>query len=108
MISVIGSKISLAAHVAKQGSRNFGLFAPAAQKASDPIQALFVEKIQEYRKKSGPEGATVDASEASKAELQAELDKVAKSYGGGPGVDMTSFPEIKFAEPTVEPINIAQ
>ena len=34
--------------------------------------------------------------------------QVAKSYGGGPGVDMTSFPEMKFSEPVVEPINIAQ
>lgn len=29
-------------------------------------------------------------------ELQQELGKVARHYGGGPGVDMTKFPEIKF------------
>ena len=68
----------------------------------------------------------VDATAATNAELQAELDKVtrsnktnifvnskdnyfqiAKNYGGGSGVDMTAFPELKFSEPTLDPINIA-
>jgi len=50
----------------------------------------------------------VDATEKTKLDLQAELDKVAKAYGGGAGVDMSAFPEFKFEEPTVDPINIAQ
>jgi F-type H+-transporting ATPase subunit 6 len=33
------------------------------------------------------------------------LDKLAKQYGGGEGVDMTKFPEFKFQEPKVDPIN---
>ena len=36
------------------------------------------------------------------------LLQVAKSYGGGAGVDMTSFPEFKFTDPVVDPINISQ
>jgi len=32
--------------------RNFGICVPAAQKASDPIQQLFVDKIREYKQKS--------------------------------------------------------
>lgn len=32
--------------------RNFGIAAPAMQKVSDPIQALFLNKVQEYRSKS--------------------------------------------------------
>ena len=50
----------------------------------------------------------VDATESTQLELQNELDKVAKAYGGGAGIDMTAFPELKFEEPTIDPINIAQ
>lgn len=32
--------------------RNIGITAPALQKASDPIQQLFVDKIREYNQKS--------------------------------------------------------
>lgn len=32
--------------------RNVGILAPALQKASDPIQQLFVDKLREYQKKS--------------------------------------------------------
>ena len=38
---------------------------------------------------------------------QAELDKVAKAFGGGPGIDMTAFPDLKFVDPAVDPINIS-
>lgn len=33
--------------------RNFGVAAPALQKVSDPIQQLFLDKVREYRQKSG-------------------------------------------------------
>lgn len=33
-------------------NRNIGVFAPCLQKASDPIQQLFVDKIREYKQKS--------------------------------------------------------
>ena len=66
----------------------------------------------------------VDATPATEAELQNELDKVqfnwvevenisyfnfqvAKAYGGGAGVDMTAFPELTFGEPIIDPINIS-
>ena len=58
-------------------------------------------------KKAAAKGSMVDASEATQLELQAELDKVAKAYGGGAGVDMTAFPELSFEELTVDPINVA-
>ena len=32
--------------------RNLGISAPVLQKASDPIQQLFVDKIREYKSKS--------------------------------------------------------
>lgn len=39
--------------------------------------------------------------------MKTELDRVAKQYGGGEGVDMTKFPDFKFEEPKVDPINAA-
>jgi F-type H+-transporting ATPase subunit 6 len=38
--------------IKQQASRNFGATAVVAQKATDPIQQLFVDKIREYAKKS--------------------------------------------------------
>lgn len=32
--------------------RNIGIVAPVLQKASDPIQQLFIDKIREYKSKS--------------------------------------------------------
>jgi len=88
--------------------RCFSVNTPAAAAAADPIQGLFVDKIREYGdKKSKAGGKLVEASKATEAELAAELDKVAKSYGGGAGVDMTAFPDFKFADPQVDPINIS-
>ncbi|GAB0091006.1 ATP synthase-coupling factor 6, mitochondrial [Sergentomyia squamirostris] len=85
-------------------ARNFGISAPAAQKATDPIQALFVKKIQEYKSKSSG-GNLVDASPEVEKELKNELDRVSKQFGGGAGVDMTKFPEFKFEPAKVDPIN---
>jgi len=99
--------VSVLRSVQQVARRNFGVFAPAMQ-ASDPIQSLFVEKVQEYSKKSkAAGGAFVDSTKASEADLTRELEKVAKQYGGGAGVDMTSFPVITFADPVIDPINIA-
>ncbi|XP_021197016.2 ATP synthase-coupling factor 6, mitochondrial [Helicoverpa armigera] len=72
--------------------------------ASDPVQQLFVDKIREYRQKSA-DGKFVDPSPAILKELKAELGKLEKHYGGGPGVDMTAFPDIKFGEPKLDPID---
>ena len=74
-----------------------------AAAASDPIQNLFVDKINQYaQKKKAAGGKLVDATKETEATLQAELDKVAAQYGGGKGVDMTKFPEFKWVEPNVE------
>lgn len=38
---------------ASTGSRrSFGIMAPAMQKATDPIQQLFLDKLREYKTKS--------------------------------------------------------
>ena len=47
-------------------------------------------------------GKFVDATKQTEADLAAELEKVAKNYGGGKGVDMSKFPDFKWAEPAVE------
>ncbi|XP_053613468.1 ATP synthase-coupling factor 6, mitochondrial [Plodia interpunctella] len=76
----------------------------AAQQASDPIQKLFLDKIKEYKQKSSG-GKLVDPSPSIQKELKTELDKLEKQYGGGSGVDMTSFPSLKFDEPKLDPID---
>uniref|UniRef100_A0A2A4JAN6 Uncharacterized protein n=1 Tax=Heliothis virescens TaxID=7102 RepID=A0A2A4JAN6_HELVI len=72
--------------------------------ASDPIQQLFVDKIREYKQKS-PDGALLEPSPAILKEMKAELGKLEKRFGGGPGVDMTAFPDFKFEEPKLDPID---
>ena len=47
-----------------------------------------------YSSASG--GKLVDSNAAVEGQLQKELDKVARQYGGGPGVDMTKFPSLTF------------
>lgn len=53
-------------------------------------------------------GKLVDPSPAIQKELKTELEKLEKQYGGGSGVDMTSFPSFKFDEPKLDPIDEAQ
>ena len=38
----------------------------------------------------------MDSTPQLEKQLQQELDKVAKQYGGGEGVDMTKFPSFSF------------
>lgn len=52
-------------------------------------------------------GKLVDATPDIQREMKTELDRVAKQYGGGEGVDMTKFPDFKFEEPKIDPINAA-
>ena len=49
----------------------------------------------------------MDASKATETALQTELDKVAKAYGGGAGIDMAAFPKLEFKDVEVDPINVA-
>ncbi|GBP32317.1 ATP synthase-coupling factor 6, mitochondrial [Eumeta japonica] len=76
----------------------------AAASATDPIQKLFLDKIREYKSKSGG-GKLVDVSPEIQKELKTELEKLEKQYGGGAGVDMTAFPDFKFDEPKLDPID---
>ncbi|XP_018014572.1 ATP synthase-coupling factor 6, mitochondrial [Hyalella azteca] len=83
--------------------RNYGVSAVCLQKAVDPIQQLFVDKVREYGQKSKSSGGKlVDSTPQVEKQLQQELDKVAKQYGGGAGTDMTKFPSFKFEEPVID------
>merc|ERR1712098_157413 len=75
----------------------------AIRNMKDPIQELFLNSIKAYSTSGGLENA--DA--AAKADLNKELERVAKQYGGAEGEDMSQFPDITFQEVTVDPINIA-
>ncbi|XP_055381363.1 ATP synthase-coupling factor 6, mitochondrial [Condylostylus longicornis] len=90
----------------KEAQRNFGIVAPVLNKVQDPIQQLFLEKLREYKSKSAG-GKLVDASPQIEKELKTELERVAKQYGGGQGVDMTKFPEFKFDDVKLDPISQA-
>lgn len=74
--------------------------------ARDPIQQLFLEKINEYKKKaaSTPDGL-VDADAATKKALQEDAERVRRSFGINPGEEamLTS----KFSDDSfkLDPIN---
>ncbi|XP_033227810.1 ATP synthase-coupling factor 6, mitochondrial [Belonocnema kinseyi] len=91
-ITVLGPKII---------KRNIGITAPALQKATDPIQQLFVDKIREYKSKSSG-GKLVDPTPEIERERKQELEKIVKQFGGDAGTDMTQFPQFKFTDPKVE------
>jgi len=69
----------------------------------DPIQELFLLSIRAYEESGG----LANADAASKAELNAELTRVAKQFGGAEGEDMTEFPSFSFTEEKIDPINIS-
>merc|ERR1712111_200057 len=68
----------------------------------DPIQELFLTSIRAYSSTGGIE----NADPVSKSELNAELTRVAKQFGGVEGEDMTQFPTLNFTDPEVDPINV--
>ncbi|CAG7830693.1 unnamed protein product [Allacma fusca] len=92
----------------RKSGRNLGFTAIVGQKATDPIQNLFVQAIREYDQKSKAAGGKlVEPTPETERELKSELDRVAKIFGGGEGVDMTKFPSFKFQDPQIDPINQA-
>ncbi|XP_011154486.1 ATP synthase-coupling factor 6, mitochondrial [Harpegnathos saltator] len=94
-------KLRLAVNVPKVVKRSFGTNIPALQKATDPIQQLFLDKIREYKSKSAG-GKLVDASPEILKERESELEKLQIIYGGDKGVDMTKFPQFQFVDPPVD------
>ncbi|NP_001079926.1 ATP synthase peripheral stalk subunit F6 L homeolog [Xenopus laevis] len=81
--------------------RNIGLTAIAFNKAKelDPVQKLFVDKIREYNTKSQKAAGPVDAGPEYQKEMNEDISKLQRLYGGG---DLTKFPDFKFEEPKFE------
>ena len=108
MASISRQTLRLASAIKPCIQRNLGSSAILAKAAaSDPIQGLFVEKIREYAtKKKSAGGKLVDSTPEIEANLKNELDRVAKMYGGGAGVDMTKFPDLKWQDPALESLEL--
>ncbi|KAK7495151.1 hypothetical protein BaRGS_00013561 [Batillaria attramentaria] len=120
------TRLGVVRHITQHARRNIGFTAVAAQEAgkgdesapaedkksggpriNDPIQKLFLEKIREYRSKSG-DGKLVDATPEIEARLKGELDKVDHMFKVEQGQDMTKFPRFDFPDPEVESINLGE
>ncbi|XP_030559738.1 ATP synthase-coupling factor 6, mitochondrial [Drosophila novamexicana] len=87
-----------------EARRNIAIVAPALNKASDPIQQLFLDKVREYKQKSAG-GKLVDSNPEIERELKNELERVAKQYGSDGKTDMLKFPEFKFPDVKIDPIS---
>ncbi|EDW66493.2 ATP synthase-coupling factor 6, mitochondrial isoform X1 [Drosophila virilis] len=87
-----------------EARRNIAIVAPALNKASDPIQQLFLDKVREYKQKSAG-GKMVDSNPEIERELKNELERVAKQYGSDGKTDMLKFPEFKFPDVKIDPIS---
>ncbi|XP_028810325.1 ATP synthase peripheral stalk subunit F6, mitochondrial [Denticeps clupeoides] len=81
--------------------RNIGISAVVFNRAKDmdPIQKLFLDKIRDYNTKSKSSGGVVDAGPSYQKNLNEELGKLQRLFGGG---ELTKFPEFKFPEPKLD------
>ncbi|KAH8330274.1 hypothetical protein KR067_000711 [Drosophila pandora] len=87
-----------------EARRNIAIVAPALNKASDPIQQLFLDKVREYKQKSSG-GKLVDPNPEIEREIKNELDRVAKQFGSDGKTDFTKFPDFKFPDVKIDPIS---
>merc|ERR1711887_165552 len=79
--------------------RNLGISAVAYNKVSDPIRGLFLNKLQDYAKKSKAlGGGMVDAGAETEKMLHRELDRLAKA-NGGTAEQLAQFPTFTFKDP---------
>ncbi|KAF6198263.1 hypothetical protein GE061_008010 [Apolygus lucorum] len=99
--------MNVSSNLRVSAKRSFGVCAPALQKVSDPIQQLFLDKLRDYKTKSSG-GKLVDSTPEIEREWKQELGKLAKQYGGSEGADMTKFPDFKFADVKLDPINLQE
>ncbi|XP_070813839.1 ATP synthase-coupling factor 6, mitochondrial [Chaetodon trifascialis] len=90
--SVLRSAVSLTLR------RNIGISAVLFNRAKeiDPVQKLFLDKIRDYSNKSKAAGGIVDAGPTYQKNVNEEVTKLQRLYGGG---DLNKFPDFKFSEP---------
>lgn len=75
----------------------------AASGPIDPIQQLYADKVVQYGSKKKETAAIfVDGTQKDEESLKEELDKIAQTFGGGKGIDMVSFPSLRFKEPSID------
>nr|ABI52809.1 mitochondrial F1F0 ATP-synthase subunit Cf6 [Argas monolakensis] len=87
--------------------RNYGITPVLTQKALDPVQKLFVDKLREYTQKSKMSGDLfVDPNPVIMKEYEDDIKRAEVQYGGGKGIDMTKFPEFKFADPQLDSVSL--
>nr|XP_057938488.1 cytadherence high molecular weight protein 1 [Doryrhamphus excisus] len=67
----------------------------------DPIQRLFLDSIRQYSTGNQITTESVDGDSEYQRALEQEIAKLQRLYGGG---DLTSFPELKFPEPTFDEV----
>ncbi|XP_069745130.1 ATP synthase-coupling factor 6, mitochondrial [Narcine bancroftii] len=87
-----------------QLQRNIGFTAVVFNKTKnlDPIQKLFLDKIRDYDTKSKKTGGVVDAGPEYQKNLEQEITKLQRLYGGG---DLEKFPDFKFEEPKFDEVS---
>ncbi|XP_032888290.1 ATP synthase-coupling factor 6, mitochondrial [Amblyraja radiata] len=86
-----------------QLQRNIGFTAVVFNQTKnlDPIQKLFLDKIRDYDTKSKKAGGVVDAGPEYQKNVDQEITKLRRFYGGG---DLEKFPEFKFEEPKFDEV----
>ena len=62
---------------------------------SDPMQQLFLQKLNEYKAKKNKMGKIPDLSSAVEKQYQDDLERLKRIYGGG---DLSKFPKFTFEE----------
>merc|ERR1712080_320071 len=107
-VMMLSQKTSILAREAfHQSTRNLGGLRVATvdyNKVSDPIQGLFLNKLQDYAKKSKAlGGGMVDAGAESETMLKRELDRLAKA-NGGTAEELAQFPTFTFHDPKLQSI----
>jgi len=63
-------------------------------KNADPIQRIFLDKLQAYKQKS-KDGKLVDVTPEMEANIEREVTQIKKRFGGG---NLEEFPKFQFED----------
>ena len=96
MVKLRASLKGLANGTALLLRRNMGATSVLSQ-VEDPIQKLFLSKLDEYKEKAADlgDGKLVDSNAEVEANVAAEIENLQRRYGGG---DLEAFPKFSFEE----------
>lgn len=86
-------------------NRNISIHSPCLEKATDPIQQLFIDKIREYRVKSNGGKNLVEPTKELQDQLRTQLRSITKQYQSGKKkIDLNKFPTFKWVDPKIDSI----